>query len=47
MGCVRENPCIKMRQHRMCKRNFSQKKKVSAGCVRETPQIKMKPAWDV
>ncbi len=42
MGCVRETPQIKMKQHGMCKRNSQHKNEASTGCVRETPQNKRK-----
>ena len=49
MGCVRETPQIKMKQHGMCKRNSQHKNEASTGCVRETPQNKRKKkqTWDV
>ena len=39
MGCVRETPQIKMKQHGMLKRDSADKNENSTGCVRETPQI--------
>ena len=46
-GSVRETPCIKIRQHGVCKRNSPHKNEAIMGCVREIPQIKMKLARDV
>ena len=47
MGCVRETPQIKMKQHGMFKRDCAYKNENSTVCVRETPQIKTKPVRDV
>ena len=47
MGCVRETTQMKMKLHRMLKRDSANKNENSTGCVRETPQINIKPARDV
>ena len=42
MGCVRETPQIKIKQHGKFKRDSLDKNENNAGCVREIPQIEMK-----
>ncbi len=44
IGCVRETPQRKIKEHGMFKRDSPDKNENNMGCVRETSQINIKPA---